>query len=896
MAKIKKIKEGTATVYPATIPQAVIDPTSGKSVRTELNEKTVTSELNKVYPLYNYNVRVGADSGSIGNLEELTKLYNENLTLLDSTVFLWSGVAGIKTRTSGSNQFASKLYNMANKVQQFGAELVTNGTFTGADGSTPAGWTGLNATLTVDTNRLKITNNNAGSAGSAYQTISTTAGKTYHIAVSHQDGNVSLSAIKVESVLGSNDIINQSVSSATLASKLYSFIAKTSTTIIRLTVNTTVLNDYNFWDSISVKQMDWIEGTNDAIQTTEANQPYVGGVITPNEVRKLKPMLVDPTTPFATPIQFASNEGWTLTFMFNSSRVKAGQAHNGGIFRNAINTINMYVDSAESGRVFLADSSLTSPALFETANETVKAGRNNILQLAYTANSITGYLNGSIITNTAAFQQFALGVTGFFHQTASRNNTDILHAQIHNRALSASEIQAQHDFLRLQIPEIEGVAIGNQYWQTSNYEGVVAGDGSVIQEVQNSDNVEKITNAADREFSSDTGFWSKSGATVTIADGVGKFTSSPSISFFRRSNIATIGKWYRIRITQKDYVAGTLLVGFNSRYTPGMTANGSYDYYVQSDGVDLFIVCTGVSNTFNVDDFSFEEVGWSQSTAVYDAIYAQTSGTAAQKELAALKAAAMWCYYNNDVNNGAIYGKELNGYAIKLLALYPPTGYRVAFNADYSQLVTYLGGSSVAGAKLKALFGGFNNSNSTNESGFSAIAGGRRKSDGTFSAINLSVYIGTGDLFRLFLDASSKATEISTYATDMGRGYYVRLLRNSPVGPNEKTITSTTITSDIASTANSTQIPFGYSVASIRLKTTANLTNIKVELWNNFYSGTPTLVSTLITGKTANNTTMVFPVLADAAALLQDGTLRITATGAATFETIVEYNLQKNTF
>ena len=47
MAKIKKIKEGTATVYPATIPQAVIDPTSGKSVRTELNElKTIISEGN----------------------------------------------------------------------------------------------------------------------------------------------------------------------------------------------------------------------------------------------------------------------------------------------------------------------------------------------------------------------------------------------------------------------------------------------------------------------------------------------------------------------------------------------------------------------------------------------------------------------------------------------------------------------------------------------------------------------------------------------------------------------------------------------------------------------------------------------------------------------------------
>lgn len=45
MAKIKKIKEGTATVYPATIPQAVIDPTTGKSVRTELNEKVSINAL-----------------------------------------------------------------------------------------------------------------------------------------------------------------------------------------------------------------------------------------------------------------------------------------------------------------------------------------------------------------------------------------------------------------------------------------------------------------------------------------------------------------------------------------------------------------------------------------------------------------------------------------------------------------------------------------------------------------------------------------------------------------------------------------------------------------------------------------------------------------------------------
>lgn len=48
MAKIEKIKKSIAgvptTIYPATIPQAVIDPTSGKTARTELNERMGIAE------------------------------------------------------------------------------------------------------------------------------------------------------------------------------------------------------------------------------------------------------------------------------------------------------------------------------------------------------------------------------------------------------------------------------------------------------------------------------------------------------------------------------------------------------------------------------------------------------------------------------------------------------------------------------------------------------------------------------------------------------------------------------------------------------------------------------------------------------------------------------------
>jgi len=45
MAKIHKLKLNGQTVYPVTIPQAVVDPTSGKTTRTELNE--TRTELNE---------------------------------------------------------------------------------------------------------------------------------------------------------------------------------------------------------------------------------------------------------------------------------------------------------------------------------------------------------------------------------------------------------------------------------------------------------------------------------------------------------------------------------------------------------------------------------------------------------------------------------------------------------------------------------------------------------------------------------------------------------------------------------------------------------------------------------------------------------------------------------
>lgn len=88
-----------------------------------------------------------------------------------------------------------------------------------------------------------------------------------------------------------------------------------------------------------------------------------------------------------------------------------------------------------------------------------------------------------------------------------------------------------------------------------------------------------------------------------------------------------------------------------------------------------------------------------------------------------------WCYYNNDPAMGAIYGKLYNWYAVKDSRGLAPDGWHIASSAEWTELEVCLGGSNVAGGKLKSTGtkeGGNGlwyspNTGATNESGFSAI-------------------------------------------------------------------------------------------------------------------------------------------------------------------------------
>jgi uncharacterized protein (TIGR02145 family) len=95
-----------------------------------------------------------------------------------------------------------------------------------------------------------------------------------------------------------------------------------------------------------------------------------------------------------------------------------------------------------------------------------------------------------------------------------------------------------------------------------------------------------------------------------------------------------------------------------------------------------------------------------------------------------------WCYYNNDPANGAIYGKLYNWYAVNDPRGLGPVGWHVPSDAEFSTLVNYLGGESVAGGAMKSInLWNSPNTGATNSSGFAGLPGGIRADGAVFGLV-----------------------------------------------------------------------------------------------------------------------------------------------------------------
>ena len=95
-----------------------------------------------------------------------------------------------------------------------------------------------------------------------------------------------------------------------------------------------------------------------------------------------------------------------------------------------------------------------------------------------------------------------------------------------------------------------------------------------------------------------------------------------------------------------------------------------------------------------------------------------------------------WCYYNNDIANGKVYGKLYNWYAVNDERGLCPNGWHVPSDDELIVLENYLGGDEVAGGKMKSSTGwNAPNTGATNSSGFTGLPGGYRSYDGTYYGV-----------------------------------------------------------------------------------------------------------------------------------------------------------------
>lgn len=93
-----------------------------------------------------------------------------------------------------------------------------------------------------------------------------------------------------------------------------------------------------------------------------------------------------------------------------------------------------------------------------------------------------------------------------------------------------------------------------------------------------------------------------------------------------------------------------------------------------------------------------------------------------------------WCYFNNDPENGKIYGKLYNWYAINDPRGLAPQDWNIPASTNWMTLVKNLLGVDVAGLKLKSRTG-WKSKNGTDNIGFSALPGGYRDENGAFKEL-----------------------------------------------------------------------------------------------------------------------------------------------------------------
>jgi uncharacterized protein (TIGR02145 family) len=142
-----------------------------------------------------------------------------------------------------------------------------------------------------------------------------------------------------------------------------------------------------------------------------------------------------------------------------------------------------------------------------------------------------------------------------------------------------------------------------------------------------------------------------------------------------------------------------------------------------------------------------------------------------------------WCYYGNDISNGEAYGKLYNWYAVNDSRCLCPNGWHVPSDQDWNRLEEFLGGSDVAGGKMKSVFSWSSpNSGASNSSEFKGLPGGYRNIDGNFVSNGTLGYWWSNtsyDFFNaLYRSLHYRSTKVYSLANVKRIGSSVRCIKD----------------------------------------------------------------------------------------------------------------------
>jgi len=161
----------------------------------------------------------------------------------------------------------------SNTTTGFGSDLVTNGDFP----TVTTGWTASDSVLSIDTARLKVTNNSAAQGG-AYQSITTVAGTLYRLQFDFEAGDDVAGYILVGTSAGDGSIARKRVTgNGTLF-----FVAVGTATVITLQNVSAVDTEFNFFDNIVAQKTNGIAYVGRATDGTKANERLIRQAVNVN--------------------------------------------------------------------------------------------------------------------------------------------------------------------------------------------------------------------------------------------------------------------------------------------------------------------------------------------------------------------------------------------------------------------------------------------------------------------------------------------------------------------------------------------------------------------------------------------------------------------------------------